>query len=384
MGRVEQKPSGGRRLLVLGAGAGQLGLLAAARGRGLFVVAVDRDPRAPGFRFADRRAILSLEDDSALERLARAERVDGVIAAAVDWTVATAARIAERVGLPHPLSTDTAAVSSSRLRQRQCLDEAGIPQARWKLVRDAEDELGFPCVVRAPDRHEPRGLSLARSRTELGPAVRRALRVSRRGLCLLEELVEGPEVRVTAFSRAGAFGALTAPERLLDGLLWPSERAEAAIALAGRAAAALGIAEGPTCARIRFAADGPRLIALGARLGGMHDAELCRAALGVDLNAVALSTALGEDLDAARLEPRPRAGGACVRFLRPAAGGPEEAEGVAQAECVDGIEWVWMYGGSDRGGALLATGRSAADARARAGRAAECIRFSTFDAEAVA
>ena len=38
-----------RRLLVLGAGPAQLGLLAAARRLGLFVIAVDRDPSAPGF-----------------------------------------------------------------------------------------------------------------------------------------------------------------------------------------------------------------------------------------------------------------------------------------------------------------------------------------------
>ena len=31
--------------------------------RGLYVVAVDRDPAAPGFRFADRRAIISVEDE---------------------------------------------------------------------------------------------------------------------------------------------------------------------------------------------------------------------------------------------------------------------------------------------------------------------------------
>ena len=367
---------------MLGAGAGQLGLLAAARARGLFVIAVDRDPQAPGFRYAPRRAIVPLEDDSALERLAQAERVDGVIAPAIDWTVATAARIAERLGLPHPLSADAALVPSSKLRQRQRLAEAGIPQVRWKVVTDVDDEIGFPCVVRAPDRHEPRRLSPVRSRQELEPAVRGALRASRRRLCLVEELVEGPEVRVTAFSQAGAFGALTVADRLPDGLVWPSERAEDAIALAERAAAALGIAQGTTCTRIRFAADGPRLVALGARLGGMHDAELCRAALGVDLNAVALSSALGEALDAERLVPRPQAGGVCVRFLPPPAGG--QAEGVAQAERVEGIEWVWVYRAPGRSGALLATGRSAADARARADRAAECIRFSTFDAEAVA
>ena len=57
---------------------------------------------------------------------------------------------------------------------------------------------------------------------------------------------------------------------------------------------------------------------------------------------------------------------------------------MAEAERVEGIEWIWVYRGSDRDGALLATGRSAADARARAGLAAECIRFNRFDAEAVA
>jgi len=46
------------RLLVLGAGAAQLGLLEAARARGLFVIAADRDAGAPGFAYADRRAIV--------------------------------------------------------------------------------------------------------------------------------------------------------------------------------------------------------------------------------------------------------------------------------------------------------------------------------------
>ena len=55
---------GNPRLLVLGAGPAQLGLLEAARARGLWVEVVDRDPGAPGpgFTFADRRCILSTED----------------------------------------------------------------------------------------------------------------------------------------------------------------------------------------------------------------------------------------------------------------------------------------------------------------------------------
>ena len=62
----------GRRLLVLGAGPAQLGLLGAAREQGLFVIALDRDPTAPGFRYADLRAIISTEDEHGIERLASA------------------------------------------------------------------------------------------------------------------------------------------------------------------------------------------------------------------------------------------------------------------------------------------------------------------------
>ena len=52
-----------QRLLVLGAGPAQIGLLRAARERDLFVIAVDRDPAAAGFAYADKRAIVSTEDD---------------------------------------------------------------------------------------------------------------------------------------------------------------------------------------------------------------------------------------------------------------------------------------------------------------------------------
>ena len=381
---MERRAAGTRRLLVLGAGAGQLGLLAAARARGLFVIAVDRDPRAPGFRYADRRAIVSLDDERAIERLAEAERVGGVIAPGFDRPMGLAARIAARLALPHPLSPATAVLASSKLRQRQRLAESGIPQLRWKVVTAPDQGVDAPCVVQAADRHDPRALSLVHAREDLTPAVKQALRASRSGLCLVEEVVAGRELRVTAFSRGGAFHPLTVADRLPEALGWPAENAVTAVALAARAAGALGVAEGPTSTRIRLTPDGPRVIELAARLGGLHDAELCRCATGVDLNALALSAALGEEIDPCRRELRQLVGGACVRFLPLPEHDPAVVEGVAEAEQVDGVESVWVYRAPDRGGALLAAGRSRAEARARAARAAECVRFTAVDAEAVA
>ena len=108
-----------KRLLVLGAGPGQLGLYRAARERDLYVVACDRDPTALGFEYADRRAVVSVEDESAVSQLARAEQVDGIIAPGIDWPVAIAARIAAHAGLPHPVAPETAALTVLKHKQRR-------------------------------------------------------------------------------------------------------------------------------------------------------------------------------------------------------------------------------------------------------------------------
>jgi biotin carboxylase len=390
----------GKRLLVLGAGPAQLGLLRAARARGLFVVACDRDPGAPGFEYADRRAVVSAEDEDALVRLAGAEGAEGVIAPGIDWPVVIAARIAERLGLDHPLDASTAALAVSKLRQRERFSEAGVPQPRWTVASSAAGDLGVPCVVKPPDRQGQRGLSLVRERAALATAVERAAAESRSGLALVEELVEGPEITVNAISVAGEFHALTVTDRLTANPpafgvalahAWPSRVVVAdAVAAARRAADALGIRAGPTYTQVRVASDGPKVIELAARLGGGHDAELCEAALGIDLNGLAIAAALG---DPAAPPPPDPAGGACVRFLVAPPGTLRAVDGLDEALATDGVVDArvyrrpgWVFGplrtGADRAGFVLARGGSRDDALARADRAAERIRFETADAEA--
>jgi len=126
--------SGNPRLLVLGAGPAQLGLLEAARDRGVWLAVVDRDPAAPGFRFADRRCILSTEDEPAIERLVAALGIDGIVSPGTDWPVGVAARLAERAGLPHPISPQTAVLATNKIRQRERLAAAGVPQPRSWIV----------------------------------------------------------------------------------------------------------------------------------------------------------------------------------------------------------------------------------------------------------
>jgi biotin carboxylase len=395
----------GKRLLVLGAGPAQLGLLQAARERGLFVIALDRDPAAPGLQYANRRAIISTEDEHGIQRLAEAERVDGVIAPGIDWPVAIAARVAEKLRLPHAIDPATAVLATSKVRQRERLAEAGVPQPGWKLVGEPDAELGFPCVVKAPDRQGQKGLALVREEGDLRAAVEHAIAESRSGLALIEELVEGPEVTVNAFSVRGEFHPLTVTDRLTAeppafgvalAHVWPAEAAkESAVDVARRAAEALGVEHGPTYTQLRIGADGPRVMELAARVGGGHDAELAHAALGVDLNGLAIDAALGESIWSAAVHAVPQVGGAVVRFLVPPEGVLQEVAGTDEARAVEGIEDVRIYRepghvfgpfrrGADRAGAVLAVGDSRDEALERADRAASLIRFQVSGARALA
>jgi biotin carboxylase len=392
-----------RRLLVLGAGPAQLGLLEAAAARGLYTIAVDRDPSAPGFRHATRRAIVSTEDELNVERLADAERVDGLVSPGSDWPVAVAARVAAKLALPHPLTPQAAQLATSKLRQRERLAETGVPQPAYAICRDLDEaraavrDLGLPCVVKAPDRQGQRGLSLVAADAELAPAVESAVAASRAGICLVEELVEGPEVTVNAFV-GSSFVPLTVTDRVVAeppafgvalAHVWPSEHAGAAADVAQAAAAALGIEDGPVYVQLRVGPDGPKVVELAARVGGGHDAELCRAALGVDLNALTIAAALGEDVGP--VEPEPQVGGACIRFLVGPPGLLGSVEGVEEAAALPGVEWVRVYRdagyvlvplrrGADRAGAVLATGATREQAMERADAAAGRVRFLATEA----
>ena len=355
------------------------------------MIAVDRDPAAPGFRYADTRALVSSEDEPGVDRLARAQRIDGVISPGADWTVGIAARLAERLGLPHPIDGATAVLATSKRHQRERFAATGIPQPRLLA------EPRVPCVVKAPDRQGQRGLTLVRDEIELPAAITTARAASRNDTFIAEEYVEGPEVTVNAVSIDGGFLPLTITDRLTAeppafgvalAHAWPTrlgvEATRGIIDAARRAAEALGILNGPTYTQIRVGKDGPQVVELAARLGGGHDAELCELATGTSLNDLALDFALG----ATSVVPARSVavGGACVVFLVAPEGQLDAVEGLEEAEAVDGVAEVrsyrepgWRFGpllrGADRAGAILATGESRDDALERARRAARAIRF---------
>jgi biotin carboxylase len=397
MGRVAAEPDRARALLVLGAGPAQLGLLEAARAAGIWTAVCDRDPSAPGFAYADRRCIVSTDDEPAVERLASALPLDGVIAPGTDTPIAVAARVAAKIGVPHPIPVETAMVVTSNARRRDALAEAAVPQPRWQIASSpGEIELPFPLVVKQADRGARAGLAFVRRPAGLEAAFVEARRVSRGGAVLVEEYVEGPEVTVTGFSAGGDFVVLAVCDRLPadeelgppQGQVWPSPHAETAAEVTRRAVSALGIAEGPSLTRLRISRGGPEVIEVAARLGGGHDTELVELVTGVDLSGLALAAAIGQPIAASEITVRqPTVGGAAVRFL---IAPPGELESVEVPQGLNGVvstrlyrEPGFVFAGAERAGTVLTVGATPEEALARAGAAVERVRLVTAGAEAM-
>jgi biotin carboxylase len=384
-----------RRLLVLGAGPAQLGALRAARRNGIETVACDRDTDALALRLGlvDVHEPVSTFDVEGIERVARAHDAAGLIAPGTDGPVRVAAEVAARLGLPHPLSSAVAAVTTDKRAQRAAFARASVPQP--EMLADDAPWTG-PVVVKPSLAQGQRGLTRVERRDDLQAALEHAREVSRDGEALVEELVVGDEVTVNAFladgfhpiavtdrERASAFGVATAH-------LYPAlAGTQPAIAAAEAACAALGIERGPVYVQLVLAPDGPRVMEVAARLGGGHDAELCLAATGVDLAALAVRAALGDPIAPAALAPVFQRG-AIVRFLVGPPGELVAFEGVDEALRIPGVLDVQSYRragerfvpialGADRAGFVLAEGGDRAAAEAAAARAIECVRFRTLE-----
>jgi len=323
-----------------------------------------------------------------------------MIAPGTDWPVGVAARIAATPGLPHPISPQTAVLATNKLRQRERLHEAGLPQPRWWVVGggDAPPDVSGRVVVKAPDRQARKGWP----RRVAGRALRcdrRCPRGARNGLALVEEHVDGPEVTVVGFSANGSSRRSSSPTALVAeppafgvalAHVWPSHHGGPALEVAAQAVPRSGSRTAVRTRSSGLGRNGPQVIEVAARLGGGHDAELVEAVTGIDLNGLAIDAALGTFLVPSlaqargrrRNHPLPRG---AARSARAGGGGRRRSRGVERSGSTVRLATSSRRSarGSDRAGAVLALGDSREQAVARADSAAERIRFVTRDAGAL-
>jgi biotin carboxylase len=395
-------------VLFVGAGRHQRRAIHQARARPLRVVAVDRNPKAPGLVAADAAEPIDFTDVDAVTEAARRHAVDGVLTVSADRAVPVVAAVAERLGLPG-IGSETAHLMTHKIAMRRTLAEEGVPQPRFAAVRGhaevrgALETVGLPAVLKPADSGGQRGVFRLEQTDDLDAHLHAALAESAAGEAIVESYVDGTEMNAIVVARGGETRLVTLSDRLRpDGVgfgvgwihVYPAsvfgDQLELAEQVAVQAVHALGLHDGIAFPQLIAMPDGGvSLVEVAARIPGGQMADLVRHAVGVDLIEVALRQAVGEPVPDEVALPRfqqPLA----IRFLT-AQPGPLQpgrvvsvgslepvlaAEGVVQAdtylEVGETVRPVRVDG--DRRGYVIATADTSIEALARAEAAARLLR----------
>ena len=301
-----------KTILFVGAGRNQRRAIARVRELGVRVVAVDKNPDAPGFAEADAGEAVDFAEPDAVAIVGRVHHVDGVMTLAADRAVPVVARVAELLGLPG-IGSQAAHLATNKIAMRRAFAEQGVPQPRYAAVRDyasakaAGETIGFPAVLKPADSAGQRGLFLVDDMDDLSRNLPLTLTASPTQEAVLEEFHAGREVNTLLVAREDDVKLITASDRLRpEGVgfgvavahLYPStlygDAADEVERVALAAVHAIGLRNGIAYPQLLVSGDGVRVVEIAARIPGGQMVEVPRYGVGIDLVEVAVKQALGE------------------------------------------------------------------------------------------
>lgn len=311
-------------ILIVCGGLLQVPAVEIAHALGLKVVMTDANPNAAAMALADEAVTLDIYDADGHRALVgdlkRRYNLRGVFAEGADVEVTVAAAAAQ-AGLPG-IPVEAALNTKNKVRTRQALDRAGIPNPPWAEVRTldeatrAAERIGFPLMAKAVDNSASRGTSRVDRPSGLEHAIEAARSASTTGSALLEGCFVGEEQSVeTLWDAEGRVHRLNIVDRPFErsagyaielghvnptGL--PAPEQQALFELTERAAAATGVRFGAFKADTIWTSDGPRIIEVTARLSGGFDCQYTTPlSSGRSFIRAAMCLSIGRPIDPADL-----------------------------------------------------------------------------------
>ncbi|MBR2466117.1 MAG: ATP-grasp domain-containing protein [Clostridia bacterium] len=343
-----------KKILIIGASILQLPAIKRAKELGYYVGVVDYDPNAVGIPFADEYFNVSTIDIDGVVKCAEGFCPDGIMTLATDMPMRSIAAACERLGL-HGISFDTAVKSTDKAEMIKAFEAAGVEHPWYFIVRGTDElekissEITYPCISKPTDNSGSRGVMLIESEDELRDAVAYSSKNGRSGGVIVEEYMKGPEVSVEIITLDGEPHVLNVTDKLTTGAphfvemghSQPSalgeENVERIRDLAKRAVRAVGIKNGPAHVEIMLTEDGPKMVELGARMGGdCITTHLVPLSTGIDMIEATIRIACGERPDIVPKYDR----GSAIRYFSAEPGIIKAIDGVEEAYAINGVKEI--------------------------------------------
>lgn len=377
--------------MILGASILQLPAIEKAKEMGLEVIAVDMNPDAEGFKVPGViKEVISTIDTPAIIEAARRHRIDGIMTLATDMPMRSVASVAKEMGLTG-IDEGTALRATNKAEMRKALKAYNVPVPRFFTASDESEynevvkQFSVPFIVKPVDSSGSRGIFEVADITDEN-MVRKAYDYckpySKTGDVIVEEYMSGPEVSVETLSVDGTCHVLQITDKLTTGAphyvemghsqptRHSKEIAKKISETAIAANKAIGIKNGPSHTEIIITGEGPKIVEIGARLGGdCITTHLVPLSTGVDMVECNIRIAMGEKPDISCKYNR----GSAIRYLSTENGVIKNIKGLDAAKKTDGVVQVSIVhnvgdrvdgikSSGDRVGFVIAQGRNAAEA----------------------
>lgn len=197
----------GKKILINGAGRGNLGLVKAAKEMGVYSIVTGQ--AGPCKELADKTYpdIHPGHPDEVLE-VAKEEHVDGIAITCNDMGLESVGRCNDVLQL-QGISEGAAKCAANKFFMKEKLVSKGVRTARFFTIRNEEDlneavkELEFPVIVKATDLQGSRGICIVREKDKLKPAYDEVMSLTHKDFCIVEEFIEGTEFGAQAFVYKG-------------------------------------------------------------------------------------------------------------------------------------------------------------------------------------
>lgn len=341
-----------KRLMVMGAAIEQVPGIKKAKEMGYEVAVIDYNPKAVGIPLTDKFYNVSTIDPEGVLRAAQDFKADGFLTLATDLPMRAVAYASEKLGIPG-VSQHTALLATDKGEMIKVLKEHGV-ESPWYYIIDTLEELKetgkqitYPCIMKPTDNAASRGVALIYDYGELIESYAYSKEQSHSGQIIIEEYMEGPEVSVEVLSYKGNAYVLQITDKLTSGAPHfveighnqPSQldkgTKEKICDVAVRAVKAIGIENGPAHVEIIATADGPKIVELGARLGGdCITSHLVLLSTGIDMVKETIKVLCGEEPDLVEKYEK----GASIRFLTSKTLGVlDHVDGEDDARAIDGV-----------------------------------------------
>lgn len=219
-----------KKILMIGAGIGQLYLSKKIKQRGDYLITVTLPGHQPVVDIADKVCYIDVFDREGVLKVAQEEGIDAVISDQNDLMMPTVAYVAEKMGLPglRVLQVDS---FCNKNHYRDNCDRLGIPVPKHIEVKNVGipnefESINFPWIVKPADSQSSVGVAKVNNRQEYLKAIEKALDYSKSHTAILEEFFEGKEVVVEGFIYHGKYYNLGFADRKyfdLDRLFIPSQ-----------------------------------------------------------------------------------------------------------------------------------------------------------------